>query len=69
MSKKINLTELTKRQMEMAKGGDCHTIVREGGGSCWCACAGPSSTEDNGDYNWEGGLHSDECFVGCKREI
>ena len=69
MAKKIDLTELTKREMEKAKGGtECEVWVSQGGG-CWCACAGPSSTHDNGEANWQGGLHTDECFVGCNPQM
>ena len=69
MTKKIDLTELTKREMEKAKGGTECDVRVDPGGSCWCACAGPSSTEDNGEANWGGHLYSDECFTGCNPEI
>jgi len=64
MSKKMGLTELTKTEMSRVRGG-CHVVVDDEGGSCWCYCGGPSSSEDNGGANYSGGLNSPECGHGC----
>jgi len=65
MKQKLNLIELDKREMEKVRGAGCDVWVSPGGWTCWCACAGPSSDYWNGYFNWEGGLYSAECFVGC----
>lgn len=47
---KINNNQLSDKQMKEINGGCTHY--------CTCGCAGPSSSYDNGNANYYGGLHS-----------
>lgn len=59
MSKRLNLVELSKNEMEKVKGG--YIITEWEDGSCGCGCyyagSGGSSSRDNCNANINGGPH------------
>ena len=63
-NQKLSLANLHKQELENSQ---LSKIIGGGTpGNCGCGCNGPSSTCDNGNANWTGGLHSPgvEC-VSC----